>query len=187
MRFHLRHASASSSFKLCLLKASSLCLARRASRPFFFPLASTKPPLSELGRSFGLFAPPAPLDALGKPSAVFGSHSLQIFLSQPLPGVSPGGRLQPPPALFRALQPPGFSSRRRVGVPRNLPSHTFLSIFFEMFFRLVEPKIETYLIINALHFYFFLIKKPLSPRKRPKRFRSPKFLSTFYLLHSFSS
>ena len=135
MRFHLRHASASSSFKLCLLKASSLCLARRASRPFFFPLASTKPPLSEPGRSFGLFAPPAPLDALGKPSAVFGSHSLQIFLSQPLPGVSPGGRLQPPPALFRALQPPGFSSRRRVGVPRNLPYHTFLSIFFEMFFH----------------------------------------------------
>lgn len=57
MRFHLRHASASSSFKLCLLKTSSLCLARRASRPFFFPLASTKPPLSEPGRSFG----PCPL------------------------------------------------------------------------------------------------------------------------------
>ena len=134
MRFHLRHASASSSFKLCLLKASSLCLARRASRPFFFPLASTKPPLSELGRSFGLL-PLRHLSAPGKPSAVFGSHSLQIFLSQPLPGFSPGGRLQPPPALFRALQPPGFSSRRRVGVPRNLPSHTFLSIFFEMFFH----------------------------------------------------
>ena len=57
MRFHLRHASASSSFKLCLLKTSSLCLARRASRPFFFPLASTKPHLSEPGRSFG----PCPL------------------------------------------------------------------------------------------------------------------------------
>ena len=28
-----------------------------------------------------------------------------------------------------------------------------------MFFRLVEPKIETYLIINALHFYFFFNKK----------------------------
>lgn len=134
MRFHLRHASASSSFKLCLLKTSSLCLARRASRPFFFPLASTKPPLSELGRSFGLFAPPAPLDALGKPSAVFGSHSLQIFLSPLLPGNSPGGRPQPLPLLFRVRPPPGFSSRRRVGVPRNLPSHTFLSIFFEMFF-----------------------------------------------------
>ena len=64
MRFHLRHASASSSFKLCLLKASSLCLARRASRPFFFPLASTKPPLSELGRSFGLL----PLRHLSAPS-----------------------------------------------------------------------------------------------------------------------
>lgn len=38
MRFHLRHASASSSSKLCLLKASSLRLARRASRPFSFPL-----------------------------------------------------------------------------------------------------------------------------------------------------
>lgn len=135
MRFHLRHASASSSFKLCLLKASSLRLARRASRPFFFPLASTKPPLSELGRSFGLFAPPAPLDALGKPSAVFGSHSLQIFLSPLLPGNSPGGRPQPLPLLFRVRPPPGFSSRRRVGVPRNLPSHTFLSIFFEMFFH----------------------------------------------------
>lgn len=135
MRFHLRHASASSSFKLCLLKTSSLCLARRASRPFFFPLASTKPPLSELGRSFGLFAPPAPLDALGKPSAVFGSHSLQIFLSPLLPGNSPGGRPQPLPLLFRVRPPPGFSSRRRVGVPRNLPSHTFLSIFFEMFFH----------------------------------------------------
>ncbi len=60
MRFHLRHASASSSFKLCLLKASSLCLARRASRPFFFPLASTKPHLSEPGRSFG----PCPLARL---------------------------------------------------------------------------------------------------------------------------
>lgn len=83
MRFHLRHASAGSSFKLCLLKTSSLCLARRASRPFFFPLASTKPPLSEPGRSFGLFPPPAPLGALGKPSAVFGSHSLEIFLSPP--------------------------------------------------------------------------------------------------------
>lgn len=81
------------------------------------------------------FTPQTPLGTLGKPSAVFGSHSLQIFLSQPLPGFSPGGRLQPPPALFRALQPPGFSSRRRVGVPRNLPSHTFLSIFFEMFFH----------------------------------------------------
>ena len=135
MRFHLRHASASSSFKLCLLKTSSLCLARRASRPFFFPLASTKPPLSELGRSFGLFAPPAPLDALGKPSAVFGSHSLQIFLSPLLPGNSPGGRPQPLPLLFRVRPPPGFSSRRRVGVPRNLPYHTFLSIFFEMFFH----------------------------------------------------
>ena len=64
MRFHLRHASASSSFKLCLLKASSLRLARRASRPFFFPLASTKPPLSELGRSFGLL----PLRHLSAPS-----------------------------------------------------------------------------------------------------------------------
>ncbi|WP_219723876.1 hypothetical protein, partial [Akkermansia muciniphila] len=32
-------------------------------------------------------------------------------------------------------QPPGFSSRRRVGVPRNLPYHTFLSIFFETFFH----------------------------------------------------
>ena len=64
MRFHLRHASAGSSFKLCLLKASSLCLARRASRPFFFPLASTKPPLSELGRSFGLL----PLRHLSAPS-----------------------------------------------------------------------------------------------------------------------
>ena len=187
MRFHLRHASASSSSKLCLLKASSLRLARRASRPFFFPLASTKPPLSEPGSSFGLFIPPAPLGALGKPSAVFGSHSLEIFLSPLLPGGSPGGRPPPLPILFRVRPPPGFSSRRRVGVPRNLPSHTFLSIFFEMFFRLVEPKIETYLIINALHFYFFLIKKPLSPRKRPRRFRSPKFLSTFYLLHSFSS
>ena len=135
MRFHLRHASASSSSKLCLLKASSLCLARRASRPFFFPLASTKPPLSEPGRSFGLFAPPAPLDALGKPSAVFGSHSLEIFLSHPFPGLFPGGRLQPLPVLFRALQPPGFSSRCRVGVPRNLSYHTFLSIFFETFFH----------------------------------------------------
>ena len=135
MRFHLRHASASSSFKLCLLKTSSLCLARRASRPFFFPLASTKPPLSELGRSFGLFAPPAPLDALGKPSAVFGSHSLQIFLSPLLPGNSPGGRPQPLPLLFRVRPPPGFSSRRRVGVPRNLSYHTFLSIFFVLFFH----------------------------------------------------
>lgn len=144
MRFHLRHASASSSFKLCLLKTSSLCLARRASRPFFFPLASTKPPLSEPGRSFGLFAPPAPLDALGKPSAVFGSHSLEIFLSPLLPGNSPGGRPQPLPLLFRVRPPPGFSSRRRVGVPRNLPSHTFLSIFFEMFFcvRLFPPPLQ---------------------------------------------
>ena len=135
MRFHLRHASASSSSKLCLLKASSLRLARRASRPYFFPLASTKPPLSEPGSSFGLFIPPAPLGALGKPSAVFGSHSLEIFLSPLLPGGSPGGRLQPLPILFRVRPPPGFSSRRRVGVPRNLPSHTFLSIFFETFFH----------------------------------------------------
>ncbi|MBS6357272.1 MAG: hypothetical protein KH421_04595, partial [Akkermansia muciniphila] len=65
----------------------------------------------------------------------FSSHSLEIFLSQPLPGVSPGGRPQPLPLLFRVRPPPGFSSRRRVGVPRNLPSHTFLSIFFEMFFH----------------------------------------------------
>ncbi|MFQ9466741.1 MAG: hypothetical protein ACLR3B_00770, partial [Akkermansia muciniphila] len=36
---------------------------------------------------------------------------------------------------FRVRPPPGFSSRRRVGVPRNLPYHTFLSIFFEMFFH----------------------------------------------------
>ena len=56
-RFHLRHASVSSSLKLCLLRSSSLCQARRASRPFFFPLASTNPPLSELGRSFGFFLP----------------------------------------------------------------------------------------------------------------------------------
>lgn len=142
MRFHLRHASAGSSFKLCLLKTSSLCLARRASRPFFFPLASTKPPLSEPGRSFGPFTPPAPLGALGKPSAVFGSHSLEIFLSPLLPGSSPGGRLQPLPLLFRVRLPPGFSSRRRVGVPRTLSTSPFLSIFFEMFFRFFPRLIQ---------------------------------------------
>lgn len=80
-------------------------------------------------------SPRSPLGSLGKPSAVFGSHSLEIFLSHPFPGLFPGGRLQPLPVLFRALQPPGFSSRRRVGVPRNLPYHTFLSIFFETFFH----------------------------------------------------
>ena len=129
MRFHLRHASASSSFKLCLLKASSLRLARRASRPFFFPLASTKPPLSELGRSFGLLPPQAPLGTLGKPSAVSVVIPLKSSYRNPFRGF-----LQPLPVLFRALQPPGFSSRRRVGVPRNLSYHTFLSIFFVLFF-----------------------------------------------------
>ena len=179
MRFHLRHASAGSSFKLCLLKTSSLCLARRASRPFFFPLASTKPPLSEPGRSFGPFTPPAPLGALGKPSAVFGSHSLEIFLSPLLPGSSPGGRLQPLPLLFRVRLPPGFSSRRRVGVPRTLSTSPFLSIFFEMFFREKFQTHKKYFIINILRFHFFLIKKPLSSRKRPKGFRNPKCLSSF--------
>ena len=68
----------------CVLKSSSLCQARRASRPFFFPLASTNPPLSELGRSFGFFLPHTSLDAFGKTLGGFGSHSLEIFLSAPL-------------------------------------------------------------------------------------------------------
>ena len=188
MRFHLRHASASSSFKLCLLKTSSLCLARRASRPFFFPLASTKPPLSELGRSFGLFAPPAPLGALGKPSAVFGSHSLEIFLSAPLMRlfrVAGPGFIQ---ALFRVPPAAGlFIPSPCWRAEKSTIPHLFVNFFRDVFCDLLRSKSKKYLIINVLHFYFFLIKKPLSARKRPKRFRSPKFLSTFCLLHSFSS
>ena len=104
-------------------------------------------------------SPRSPLGSLGKPSAVFGSHSLEIFLSRPFPGLFPGGRLQPLPVLFRALQPPGFSSRRRVGVPRNLPSHTFLSIFFRKFLReniLKSKKISNY---QYIIFLFFSNKK----------------------------
>ena len=159
MRFHLRHASACSSSKLCLLKASSLCLARRASRPFFFPLASTKPHLSEPGRSFG----PCPLAHLSAHSENPRRFSVVIPLKSsyraPFPGLFPGGRLQPLPVLFRALQPPGFSSRRRVGVPRNLPSHTFLSIFFRKFLReniLKSKKISDY---QYIIFLFFSNKK----------------------------
>ncbi len=88
------------------------------------------------------FPPPTPLGALGKPSAVFGSHSLEIFLSPLLPGCSPGGRLQPLPLLFRVRLPPGFSSRRRVGVPRTLSTSPFLSIFFEMFFHFFPRLIQ---------------------------------------------
>ena len=104
-------------------------------------------------------SPRSPLGSLGNPSAVFGSHSLEIFLSRPFTGLFPGGRLQPLPVLFRALQPPGFSSRRRVGVPRNLPSHTFLSIFFRKFLReniLKSKKISDY---QYIIFLFFSNKK----------------------------
>ena len=104
-------------------------------------------------------SPRSPLGSLGNPSAVFGSHSLEIFLSRPFTGLFPGGQLQPLPALFRALQPPGFSSRRRVGVPRNLPSHTFLSIFFRKFLReniLKSKKISDY---QYIIFLFFSNKK----------------------------
>lgn len=187
MRFHLRHASASSSFKLCLLKASSLRLARRASRPFFFPLASTKPPLSELGRSFGLLPPQAPLGTLGKPSAVSVVIPLKSSYRNPFRGflrVASPSRFQHSSEPFsrRAFHPVAVLACREI-------YHTtpFCQFFSSSFLRFVEIKIKTYLIINVLHFYFFLIKKPLSPRKRPKRFRSPKFLSTFCLLHSFSS
>ena len=141
MRFHLRHASASSSFKLCLLKASSLCLARRASRPFFFPLASTKPPLSELGRSFGLFAPPAPLDALGKPSAVFGSHSLPI--------ATPSGGFSgwPAPAASSALPSPSaaglFIPSPCWRAEKSTIPHLFVNFFRDVFcVRLFPPPLQ---------------------------------------------
>lgn len=96
-------------------------------------------------------SPRSPLGSLGNPSAVFGSHSLEIFLSHPFPGLFPGGRLQPLPVLFRALQPPSFSSRRRVGVPRNLPSHTFLSIFFRKFLRFFSTAVHAMPRIHILN------------------------------------
>ena len=187
MRFHLRHASASSSSKLCLLKASSLRLARRASRPFFFPLASTKPPLSEPGRSFG----PCPLAHLSAHSENPRRFSVVIPLKSsyraPFRGsfrVAGSSRFQHSSESVRrrAFHPVAVLACREIYHPTP-----FCQFFSSSFLRFVEIKIKTYLIINVLHFYFFLIKKPLSPRKRPKRFRSPKFLSTFCLLHSFSS
>ena len=140
MRFHLRHASASSSSKLCLLKASSLRLARRASRPFFFPLASTKPPLSEPGSSFGLFIPPAPLGALGKPSAVFGSHSLEIFLSPP---ASRGLSGWPAPAASDTLPSPSaaglFIPSPCWRAEKSTISHLFVNFFRDVFSFFPEP------------------------------------------------
>ena len=138
MRFHLRHASASSSFKLCLLKTSSLCLARRASRPFFFPLASTKPPLSELGRSFGLFAPPAPLDALGKPSAVSVVIPLKSSYRNPFRGflrVAGSSRLQRSSEPFsrRAFHPVAVLACREIY--HTTPFCQFFSRCFFIFSR----------------------------------------------------
>lgn len=55
----------------------------------------------------------------------------------------------------------------------------FCQFFSRCFF---EKKFQThkkYFIINILRFHFFLKKKPLSSRKRPKCFRNPKFLSIF--------
>ena len=75
---------------------------------FFLSLASTNPPLSEQGRSFGLFLPHASLDALRKTLGGFGSHSLEIFLSAPLKRlfrVALPGFIQ---ALFRAPHAAGL-------------------------------------------------------------------------------
>jgi len=159
LRFHLRHASASSSFKLCLLKASSLCLARRASRPFFFPLASTKPPLSELGRSFGLFAPPAPLDALGKPSAV----SVVIPLKSSYRPCFQGTLRVAGPSRFRyssesvrrrAFHPVAVLACRKIYHPTP-----FCQFFSRCFLRFVEIKIKKISDYQRITFLFFSNKK----------------------------
>gem|GEM_PF-3314134 len=133
------------------------------------------------------FTPQAPLGTLGKPSAVSVVIPLKSSYRNPFRGflrVAGSSRFQRSSEPFsrRAFHPVAVLACREI-------YHTtpFCQFFSSSFLRFVEIKIKTYLIINVLHFYFFLIKKPLSPRKRPKRFRSPKFLSTFCLLHSFSS
>lgn len=159
MRFHLRHASASSSFKLCLLKTSSLCLARRASRPFFFPLASTKPPLSELGRSFGLL----PLRHLSAPSENPRRFSVVIpFKSSyrnPFRGflrVAGSSRFQysSEPFSRRAFHPVAVLACREI-------YHTtpFCQFFSRCFLRFVEIKIKKISDYQRITFLFFSNKK----------------------------
>lgn len=80
------------------------------------------------------FALKAILIALRRPYEGFGSHSLEIFLSAPYRG-SPGWHsLASVQRSFEPFLPPGFSSRRRVGVPRSLSKLPPLSTFFELFF-----------------------------------------------------
>ena len=156
MRFHLRHASASSSFKLCLLKASSLCLARRASRPFFFPLASTKPPLSELGRSFGLL----PLRHLSAPSENPRRFSVVIpFKSSyrnPFRGflrVAGSSRLQRPSAAGLFIPSPCWRAEKS-----TIP-HLFVNFFRDVFCDLLRSKSKKISDYQRITFLFFSNKK----------------------------
>ena len=134
-----------------------------ASRPFFLPLLYQPYPLR--ARSL-LQAGTPPGDSHRSkdgPCVGFGSHSPENLLigALYLKKLPADGRLPSHRSLSGSLRAVGLSCCRRVGVPRSLPKHTYLSISFGYF----STDFSTILkLIDYRHFKnrIFSTKSPLS-------------------------
>ena len=103
---------------------------------FFLSLASTNPPLSEQGRSFGFFLLCPSLDDLRKTLGGFGSHSLEIFLSELSFKPSPGW---PAPAasapVFQAFRCRAFHPVAVLACREVYQNHPKCQFFSSRFFK----------------------------------------------------